>query len=49
MPLDFHGAAVGLAGFAWGAQNALIYEQLRDILGAAVHATLPPSSTRTPS
>ncbi|MEY2935609.1 MAG: hypothetical protein RL033_6358 [Pseudomonadota bacterium] len=48
MPLDFHGNAMGLAGFSWGAHNPLIYEQLREILGAVVHATAEPGVTHTP-
>jgi DNA-binding LacI/PurR family transcriptional regulator len=40
MPLDFNQAPVGLAAFAWGAHNPLIYEQLREVLNVAVYACL---------
>jgi hypothetical protein len=38
-PLDFGDMPVGLAVFAWGARNPLLYEQLRDLLSVALHAT----------
>ncbi|HWO08901.1 MAG TPA: substrate-binding domain-containing protein [Polyangiaceae bacterium] len=41
MPLDFGQSPVGLAGFAWGAHNSLIYEQLRETLSVAVQAVAP--------
>jgi DNA-binding LacI/PurR family transcriptional regulator len=40
MPLDFNQEPVGLAGFAWGAHNPLLYEQLREVLSVAVYATV---------
>jgi DNA-binding LacI/PurR family transcriptional regulator len=42
MPLEFNQRAVGLAGFAWGAHNPLIYEHLRESLSVAVYATMDP-------
>jgi len=39
MPLDFNQQALGLAGFAWGAHNPLLYEQLREVLSVAVYAS----------
>jgi DNA-binding LacI/PurR family transcriptional regulator len=39
MPLDFNEIPVGLAAFAWGAHNPLIYEQLREVLNVAVYAS----------
>ena len=39
MPLEFNQQPVGLAGFAWGAHNPLIYEQLREWLSVAVYAS----------
>jgi hypothetical protein len=38
-PLEFGEVPVGLAVFAWGARSPLIYEQLRELLGPALHAT----------
>jgi phosphoserine phosphatase RsbU/P len=38
-PLQFGDLPVGLAIFAWGARNPLIYEQLRELLGPALHAS----------
>jgi phosphoserine phosphatase RsbU/P len=35
-PLEFDGQPVGLAALAWGARDPLHYEQLREVLGAAV-------------
>jgi DNA-binding LacI/PurR family transcriptional regulator len=35
-PLEFDGQPVGLVALAWGARDPLHYEQLREILGAAV-------------
>ena len=46
MPLDFNQQPVGLAAFAWGAHNPLVYEQLREVLSLAVYATLEPASVR---
>jgi hypothetical protein len=40
MPLVFNQQPMGLAGFAWGAHNPLIYEQLREILSVAVYASV---------
>jgi hypothetical protein len=36
-PLEFDGQPVGLAALAWGARDPLQYEQLREVLGAAVY------------
>jgi DNA-binding LacI/PurR family transcriptional regulator len=36
-PLEFDGHPVGLAALAWGARDPLHYEQLREVLGAAVY------------
>jgi hypothetical protein len=36
-PLEFRGEPVGLAVLAWGARDALHYEQLRELLGPAIH------------
>jgi DNA-binding LacI/PurR family transcriptional regulator len=36
-PLEFRGEPVGLAALAWGAREALHYEQLRELLGPAIH------------
>ena len=47
LPLDFNQQPVGLAAFAWGAHNPLVYEQLREVLSVAVYATLEPASVRT--
>jgi len=44
MPLEFNQTPVGLAGFAWGAHNPLLYEQLREVLGVAVYALALPAS-----
>jgi sigma-B regulation protein RsbU (phosphoserine phosphatase) len=38
MPLEFNQRPVGLAGFAWGAHNPMIYELLREWLSVAVYA-----------
>jgi hypothetical protein len=38
LPLEHAGAPVGLAAFSWGAHNPILYEQLREVLGGAVHA-----------
>lgn len=35
-PLEFDGQPVGIAALAWGARDPLHYEQLREVLGAAV-------------
>jgi hypothetical protein len=37
-PLEFAGRPQGIAVFAWGAQDPVHYEQLREVLGAALHA-----------
>jgi DNA-binding LacI/PurR family transcriptional regulator len=37
-PLEFDGHPVGLAALTWGARDPLHYEQLREVLGAAVYA-----------
>jgi len=47
LPLDFNQQPVGLAAFAWGAHNPLVYEQLREVLSVAVYATLEPASVRS--
>jgi DNA-binding LacI/PurR family transcriptional regulator len=44
MPLEFNQTPVGLAGFAWGAHNPLLYEQLREVLSVAVYALSLPAS-----
>jgi DNA-binding LacI/PurR family transcriptional regulator len=36
-PLEFDGHPVGLAALTWGARDPLHYEQLREVLGAAVY------------
>jgi hypothetical protein len=36
-PLEFDQKPIGIAAFAWGAHNPLHYEQLREVLSAAVH------------
>jgi hypothetical protein len=36
-PLEFDGHPVGVAALAWGARDPLHYEQLREVLGAAVY------------
>jgi DNA-binding LacI/PurR family transcriptional regulator len=38
MPLEFDDQPVGMAAFAWGAHDLHLYERLRELLGAAVHA-----------
>lgn len=35
-PLEFDGQPVGIAALSWGARDPLHYEQLREVLGAAV-------------
>jgi hypothetical protein len=37
-PLEFGAQPVGIAAFAWGAEEPVHYEQLRELLGAAIHA-----------
>jgi hypothetical protein len=49
LPLDFNQEPVGLAAFAWGAHNPLLYEQLREVSSVAVFATLEPTSVRAPA
>jgi sigma-B regulation protein RsbU (phosphoserine phosphatase) len=39
-PLEFGDTPVGLGVFAWGARNPLIYEQLRELLSPALHASV---------
>lgn len=41
MPLDFAGQPLGVVGFAWGAFNPLIYEQLREWFSIVLYATGP--------
>jgi LacI family transcriptional regulator len=36
-PLEFDQKPIGIAAFAWGAHNPLHYEQLREVLSAAIH------------
>jgi hypothetical protein len=36
-PLEFDQIPIGIAAFAWGAYNPLHYEQLREVLSAAIH------------
>jgi phosphoserine phosphatase RsbU/P len=36
-PLEFDNQALGVAAFAWGANNPLHYEQLREVLSAVIH------------
>ncbi len=36
-PLEFEQLPIGIATFAWGAYNPLHYEQLREVLSAAIH------------
>jgi hypothetical protein len=52
LPLEFGLAPMGIAAVAWGAQNPMHYEQLREVLGAAVHgagatAKAPPPTRRS--
>jgi hypothetical protein len=49
MPLEFNQRPVGLAGFAWGAHNPLIYEQLREWLSLAVYASDVRSTKAAPT
>ncbi len=49
MPLEFNHRPVGLAGFAWGAHNPLIYEQLREWLSVAVYASDVRSTKAAPA
>jgi DNA-binding LacI/PurR family transcriptional regulator len=37
-PLEFAGRPQGIAVFTWGAQDPVHYEQLREVLGVALHA-----------
>lgn len=37
-PLVYAGRAVGVASFSWGAVDAFVYEELRDILSLALYA-----------
>jgi hypothetical protein len=46
LPLNFGGEALGVATFAWGAHNPVVYEQLREPLGIALYASRERTAAR---